>query len=627
MIGTASAVAGPPERPPPAIVRAPGFEPLAYPAPEPGTYELPVLGTAADGTVLDASGARRRLHDVLGDKIVVLSFAYTSCPDPNACPLAAHVLSRVQQRALEDPAVGSHVRLITLSFDPARDGPAAMRHYGSRVAREGADWRFLTTDSKASLAPILSAYGQSIVKERDEDGRPLGTISHVLRVYLIDRDKRIRNIYTTSFLHADTVWSDIRTVLGEGGEEAGAAGPEVGADGAAAASAPGGGRRGYERDDDATPPSRSLAPSRAAAAKLLAFYRDPPLGLPPVPAPPDNPPTPEKVALGRALFFDRRLSWNNTVSCAMCHIPGQGFTSNEIATAVGIEGRSVRRNAPTIYNVAYASLLFHDGREERLEQQVWAPLLSANEMGNPSVGSVLARLRALPDYAGRFERAFGGRGPTMETVGMALASYERTLVSADSAFDRWRFGGDREALSAAAARGFGIFTGKAGCAGCHSIGEDHALFTDQRFHDTGVGYRQAMGNGGTGAVMQVAPGVVLRLDPSVLTEIGVRRQNDLGRYEATGDPDDRWKYRTSSLRNVALTAPYMHDGSLSTLRDVVVFYDGGGVPHALLDPRIRPLGLDATEMDDLVAFLRALTGANVSVLVADALAAPVGDPR
>jgi cytochrome c peroxidase len=230
------------------------------------------------------------------------------------------------------------------------------------------------------------------------------------------------------------------------------------------------------------------------------------------------------------------------------------------------------------------------------------------------------KLRALPDYDGAFEAAFG-RGPTMETVGMALASYERTVISANSPFDRWHFGGQDDALSPAARRGFTLFTGAAGCASCHLIAADHALFTDHAAHNTGIGYRQAMAPASGTRSLRVAPRETLRFDPGVLGSAAELPPSDLGRYEITLDPDDRWKYKTPSLRNVELTAPYMHDGSLPTLRDVVEYYNGGGVPHELLDARIRPLNLTPDDIHDIVAFLEALTGDNVEALVADAAAA------
>jgi cytochrome c peroxidase len=352
----------------------------------------------------------------------------------------------------------------------------------------------------------------------------------------------------------------------------------------------------------------------------LRFVRIPPLGLPPVPSPEDNPITDAKVELGRKLFYDRRLSHNNTISCAMCHVPEQGFTVNEMATAVGIEGRSVRRNAPTVYNVAYATRIFHDGRESALEQQIWGPLLAANEMGNPSVGYVIERLRSLPDYKGLFDSAFNGRGPGMETIGMAIAAYERTLVSANSRFDRWYFGKQQDALTPAAQRGLELFNGKAGCSACHTIGAWHALFTDNRLHNTGIGYQAAFSKP-VAKEIPVAPGQSLSIN-FALTGQG----NDLGRYEVTQNPADRWKYKTPSLRNIALTAPYMHDGSIRSLREVVEFYNDGGIANENLDPLIRPLGLSTGEIGELVAFLFSLNGDNIDVIVADAFAAPVGDP-
>jgi cytochrome c peroxidase len=247
-------------------------------------------------------------------------------------------------------------------------------------------------------------------------------------------------------------------------------------------------------------------------------------------------------------------------------------------------------------------------------------------MGNPSIGAVLEKLRGIDDYADRFEHAFPGRGLTMSTLGMALSSYERTLVSGDSAFDRFLYAGEPDALSAAATRGFALFVGRARCAGCHTVASEHALFTDDAFHNTGVGYRAVMATSAEGRQrVQAAPGVHLDVPRAIVTQVSEPPVNDLGRYEITRNPSDRWRYRTPTLRNVALSAPYMHDGSLATLRDVVEFYRRGGVPNAELDPFVRPLELSDTEVDELVAFLESLTGGDVETLVADAFAAPVGD--
>ena len=362
---------------------------------------------------------------------------------------------------------------------------------------------------------------------------------------------------------------------------------------------------------------------RPAAPGNAPLKLTPPLGLPGVPLPPDNPVTAARIELGRTLFMDRRLSHNNTLSCAMCHVPEQGFTSNELGTAVGLEGQSIRRNSPTLLNVAYVEQLFHDGREFSLENQVWGPLLAGNEMANPSIGYVVEKIKVLPEYTGRFEAAFGGRGADALIVGQALAAYERTLVSGNSRFDRWRYGKEPSALTADEQAGFRLFTGKAGCSVCHTLGDEHALFTDQRFHNTGIGYAHSMGLPKKHRV-QLAPGVFTEVEDQALA-VFEPAQADVGRYEVTLDPADAWAYRTPGLRNVALTAPYMHDGSLGTLEQVVDFYDGGGIDNPLKSLHLKPLGLSVVEKKGLVSFLKSLTGDNVHKLAAEARAAKPGD--
>jgi cytochrome c peroxidase len=341
-------------------------------------------------------------------------------------------------------------------------------------------------------------------------------------------------------------------------------------------------------------------------------------GLPAVPIPRDNPITRAKIELGRKLFMDRRLSHNNTFSCAMCHVPEQGFTSNELGTAIGIEGQSTRRNSPTILNVAYVEQFFHDGREFSLENQIWGPLLAANEMGNPSIGYVVEKLRVLPDYRGLFEKAFG-RGADMLAIGQAIASYERTVVAASSRFDQWHFRGKPDALSDTEKEGFRVFSGKGRCIACHTVAQRHALFSDGRFHNTGIGYARTMGIK-TRYTVPLAPGVTTEMTDDDLRSFEPTLP-DVGRYEVTLDPGDRWAYRTPTLRNVALTAPYMHDGSLASLEEVVEFYDRGGIDNENRDPLIGPLGLTAAEKTALVAFLKTLTGTNVGALARAARAA------
>jgi cytochrome c peroxidase len=601
---------------------APGYGNLQFALPAPSTYQLPPLGEAADGKVLDSHGKAIKLHDLMGGKIVLLSFVYSTCSDVNGCPLATAVLHKIKRQLAKEADIAAKLRLITLSFNPEHDTPAMMAKYGEEFQAPGIEWHFLTTRSEADLQPILDGYRHTVQKVYDAEGKSTGTFSHVLRVYLIDTNKRIRNIYSVSFLHADTLINDIRTLL--------ASEPEI----AAKQTAPTGKPALYQAGDDKSDYESGEYRTHSVAMKerqgktidLLAHARKPILGLPRVPVPKNNPLTAAKISLGRKLFYDRRLSLNKTFSCAMCHIPEQGFTSNEMATAVGVEGRTVRRNSPTLYNVAYLTDLFHDGRETTLEQQAWGPLLAHNEMANPSIGYVLDTVAKSEDYRGLFQKAFG-KGPSMETLGMAIASYERTLNSADSPFDRWFYAKDKKALSAQAQEGFKLFTRKAQCSGCHTVDSSYALFTDNGFHNTGIGYAGAMNGSGTKRRVQIAPGTFVEVDREVIASVSADKGNDLGRYEVTQKPEDRWKYRTPSLRNIGLTAPYMHDGSLGTLEEVVQFYRQGGHPDENLDPLIRPLPLSDQEAAALVAFLKSLTGSNIGNLVGDAFAAPVGDVK
>jgi cytochrome c peroxidase len=343
------------------------------------------------------------------------------------------------------------------------------------------------------------------------------------------------------------------------------------------------------------------AADEAVVAGAAAF------GLPPLQLPADVVLDRLRIELGRKLFFDRRLSFNGTMSCAMCHVPEEGFTSNASRTAVGIEGKSLKRNAPTLLNVAWQSTLFHDGRESSLSTQAWMPILHPDEMANPSIGYVLQRVRGMADYDGQFERAFRGVGPSMETFGAAIAAFEATLVSADSRFDRWRYGGQSGALNDMEQLGFRIFSGKGHCTVCHIIGEQHALLSDGKFHVTGAGFAPPAGRS---FVVPLAPGVQTVLTDADLAAFAARVPPDLGRFEITLDPADRYAFKTPSLRNVAHSAPYMHDGSLATLEEVVDFYDLGGGDAPDKSATLSALGLGADEKRALVAFLRALDGAN-----------------
>ena len=295
-------------------------------------------------------------------------------------------------------------------------------------------------------------------------------------------------------------------------------------------------------------------------------------------------------------------------------MPEQSFTQNELATSVGFEGKSLRRNAPTLLNVALQDSFQRDGAKASLEAQVWGPLLAHNEMANGSVAVVVERINSLPDYAGLFEQTFAGKSADEISIGQALASYERTLLAGNSRFDRWYFGGAANALSAAEQAGFRVFMA-ANCNACHFIDEQAAPFTDNRFHNTGVHAAQQR-NASRPISVQLAPGVKIAVDPRSLSNLSEPEHQDQGRFEVSGDPRDRFAFKTPSLRNVALTGPYMHNGSIGTLEQVIEFYTTNYVSQSEL--RITRLELSAQSMSNLVEFLRALTAENVAELSRDA---------
>lgn len=599
--------------------RAPGYSNLPYQVPAAGTYELPPLGLASDGLVLDINGEQRSLHDLLLGKYTLLNFMYSSCSDVNGCPLSSYVFYRVKAAMQQRPEVAESLQLISLSFDPQRDTPDLMKLYSANFdyAGDAGEWHFLTTESETQLEPLLSGYKQDVQRDLTLSAGSNTQYAHVLRVFLIDPELQIRNIYSVEFLHADILLTDLETLEMAGGRQPGVALQ------ATLLSQPGDNRDNYHSDDYQTR-NRSLTERIGETADLLQMASEPQLGLPPLEEQILSNLSTEKISLSRKLFFDRRLSLNDTFSCAMCHIPEQGFSSNELKTPVGVEGRSVRRNSPSLYNVGFATNLFHDAREFRLEEQIWSPLLAHNEMANPSVGYVLNKLRNLPDYEGLFESVYGS-GVSMSNLGDVMAAYQRVLVSANSPFDRWYYGDDEAAVSKSTKRGFEIFKGKGGCISCHLTGENSALFTDNQLHNTGIGYKDSMGIKSPTVRVALAPGVFAEVDRDIVDGVGLPPPADLGRYEITQNPLDRWKYKTPGLRNVALSAPYMHNGSLATLEDVVQFYNNGGVKNPTISPLINPLNLDDQEVEDLLAFLRSLTGDNVDSIVADAFAAPVGD--
>jgi cytochrome c peroxidase len=268
-----------------------------------------------------------------------------------------------------------------------------------------------------------------------------------------------------------------------------------------------------------------------------------------------------------------------------------------------MEGRSLRRNAPTLYNVVFKKFLFHDGRETDLAAQVWGPLLAADEMGNPAIGPLLDRLRADASYGPAFSAAFPGEGVSMTTLGRAVAAYEATLLKGNNRFDRALFAEENSALTQLEWRGYDVFIHKGGCVSCHTLGDAAALFTDWSWHDTGVDF--AVSASATTRI-ELAPGVFQSVQLSDLGLSAPPVKSDLGRFEITGKPEDRWAFTTPTLRGLQETWPYMHDGSLKSLEEVVDFYDRGGGPNPTLDSKIKPLGLSEDEKKALVAFLSTL---------------------
>lgn len=349
-----------------------------------------------------------------------------------------------------------------------------------------------------------------------------------------------------------------------------------------------------------------LAPGVARAEQAL-------LGLPPVPVPENNLQTPEKIALGDKLFHDQRFSSTGEVSCATCHDVKKAFTDSPLKVSEGIEKLTGTRNAPTVINSAYYTTLFWDGRSPDLEDQSRHPFVNPVEMGLANHEPILEIVRNDPEYVAAFQQVFGKSGEqiTLTEVIQAIAAFERTIVAGDTPFDRWYFAGDDRSMSAAALRGFEVFIGQGRCVSCHVIEQTQALFTDNRFHNIGVGINNIQGDVPelAGAFLK-AKAEGLDVDIAVLTD---SKTSELGRFAISEQFDDMGAFKTSTLRNIAVTAPYMHDGSLATLRDVVVHYNNGGFSkegeqvNAFLSGGIRPLNLSEQQIDDLVAFMEALT--------------------
>lgn len=333
-----------------------------------------------------------------------------------------------------------------------------------------------------------------------------------------------------------------------------------------------------------------------------AVWADKNLGLPPLVVPADNPQSSEKVELGRLLFNDIRFSADQTMSCASCHHADKAFTDG-LALARGIKGQVGTRNAPTVVNAAFFKTLFLDGRENSLEGQALGPFINPIEHGLQNHLSIVQTVRNDSQYVKKFEQVFQipGNDINISHVVKAIAAYERTLVAGNSLFDQYYFGRDHTKLSDSAARGLRIFRRKGNCANCHEISMKNAFFSDNRFYNIGVGFEaldpvleqliKTVKNGGD-------------IDEINLT---ARQRSELGRFNVTHVLSDMGKFKTPTLRNISLTGPYMHDGSMTTFSEIIEYYDQGGRKNIFLDSAIFPLHLTDQEKVDLEAFLKSLT--------------------
>jgi cytochrome c peroxidase len=288
-----------------------------------------------------------------------------------------------------------------------------------------------------------------------------------------------------------------------------------------------------------------------------------------VPTPATNLNYAAKVSLGKQLYFDGRLSKNNAISCAFCHNPVVGFADPN-QTSAGVGGQRGGRQAPTVYNTAFNPFQFWDGRAGSLEEQAIAPIHNPIEMAETHE-NVVDKLSKIKGYREQFQAALG-TSVNIQGIADAIAAFERTIISTNSSFDKFVLG-DPQAMGEDAQRGMAVFKGKGRCILCHN----DSNFTDNQFHNTGV--------------PQVGP-----------------MKEDLGRYEVTRRNADKGAFKTPTLRSITETAPYMHDGAFKTLEEVVDFYDKGGNANPNLDTRIKPLGLAPQEKNDLIAFLKSLTG-------------------
>ncbi|MBI4512210.1 MAG: cytochrome-c peroxidase [Deltaproteobacteria bacterium] len=350
--------------------------------------------------------------------------------------------------------------------------------------------------------------------------------------------------------------------------------------------------------------ARASAPSERTSAPRPLAPLDPPS------APADNPTTPEKVELGKLLFFDGRLSGDTTTPCSGCHQPKLGW-GDGMDLSHGYPGTHHWRNSQTVINSAYYAKLFWAGESTSLEKQAEAAA-TGNVAGNGAIDLMEERLRQVPEYVDRFRKVFGTERPEIGDAWRAIAAYERTLIQTGTPLDRF-LRGDASALGPEAKRGKALFEGKARCIQCH----DGPLTSDEKYHNIGLP---------PSPTYETSPLVTITFrfqnySRGVPEEVYRKSKLDLGLYYTTARDEDMAKFRTPSLRYLKYTAPYMHNGVFKTLEEVVAFYNRGGDPdpvktyfgHATKSPLIRPLGLSKQEQADLVAFLLGMSGDEIVV--------------
>jgi cytochrome c peroxidase len=363
-----------------------------------------------------------------------------------------------------------------------------------------------------------------------------------------------------------------------------------------------------------------LAATLGAGLAAAALEERLPLGVSRVlyelTVPPGAAPTPDKVALGEKLFNDKRLSVNDMIACATCHDPKRGFVDHKpLPDGVAAPKERPQRNSPTVLNAMFNATQFWDGRAATLEDQAKLPITNPIEMGMKNGDDVVAKLRAIPEYASAFPAVFK-RDVTFDDFAAAIAAFERTEYAGDASFDRF-IAGDEKAIGAAAKRGWGLFNGKGRCNTCHAFSTVSPLFSDQKFHNIGIAAHKT----DFIDLARKAASIVKAGDVKQVDELAIQTHfSELGRFLVTKQANDIGAFKTPGLRNVAVTAPYMHDGSLATLWDVMDHYNKGGVPNPNLDGGMQRLGLTEAEIDDMVAFMESLTSSRFAALAREEMA-------